>query len=157
MNKKGFSLVELLAVIVILAVIALITSPLVLNVIEDSRQSAFKSSLNGIKKAIENDYSDNGFDHTREYYYGCKDNGVSTAGASDKKLRVKKSDGSYEEIAVSGEINGKGKGSVSATGTISVGIYTDKFCGIVRGNNISIQKIGEDISKADCINEIGTI
>ena len=157
MNKKGFSLVELLAVIVILAVIALITSPLILNVIEDSRQSAFKSSLNGIKKAIENDYSDNGFDHTREYYYGCEAGGLSTNGASDKKLRAKKSNGSYEEIAVSGEINGKGKGKVSATGTISVGIYTDKFCGIVRGNDISIQKIGKDISKADCLNEIGAI
>ena len=39
-NSKGFTLVELLAVIVILAIIALITTPIILNVIEKSRQNA---------------------------------------------------------------------------------------------------------------------
>ena len=33
MNKKGFTLVELLAVIVILAIIALIATPIVINII----------------------------------------------------------------------------------------------------------------------------
>jgi prepilin-type N-terminal cleavage/methylation domain-containing protein len=37
MKKKGFTLVELLAVIVILAVIALIATPSVLKMIEQSR------------------------------------------------------------------------------------------------------------------------
>lgn len=37
-KKKGFTLIELLAVIVILAIIALVAVPLVLNVIEDSKQ-----------------------------------------------------------------------------------------------------------------------
>ena len=67
MNKKGFTLVELLAVIVILGVIATITSPILIGLIGDSRESAFKSSLTGVKKAIENDYSDNGFDTKRKY------------------------------------------------------------------------------------------
>ena len=35
-NKKGFSLVELLAVIVILAIVALVTTPIILNVINDT-------------------------------------------------------------------------------------------------------------------------
>ena len=38
--KKGFTLIELLAVIVILAIIALIATPIVLNIINDSRESA---------------------------------------------------------------------------------------------------------------------
>ena len=38
MKRKGFTLVELLAVIVILAVIALIATPAVLNIIEDSKK-----------------------------------------------------------------------------------------------------------------------
>ncbi|MBE6159921.1 MAG: prepilin-type N-terminal cleavage/methylation domain-containing protein [Lactobacillales bacterium] len=41
-NKKGFTLVELLAVIVILAVIALIAVPITLNVLEDSKKSSIK-------------------------------------------------------------------------------------------------------------------
>ena len=36
-NYKGFTLVELLAIIVILAIIALITTPIILNIIEKSR------------------------------------------------------------------------------------------------------------------------
>ena len=37
-NTKGFTLVELLAVIVILAIIALIATPIILGVIEDARK-----------------------------------------------------------------------------------------------------------------------
>jgi type IV pilus assembly protein PilA len=44
-KNKGFTLVELLAVIVILAVIALISTPVVLNMIESSRQGAAESSM----------------------------------------------------------------------------------------------------------------
>ncbi len=36
--KKGFTLLELLAVIVVLAIIALIAYPIILNIIETSRQ-----------------------------------------------------------------------------------------------------------------------
>ena len=36
--KKGFTLIELLAVIVILAIIALIATPIVLNIINDTKE-----------------------------------------------------------------------------------------------------------------------
>ena len=44
--KKGFTLIELLAVIVILAIIALIATPIILNIIEDSKEQSVKSSAN---------------------------------------------------------------------------------------------------------------
>ena len=40
MRKNAFTLIELLAVIVILAIIALIATPIVLNIIEDTKKSA---------------------------------------------------------------------------------------------------------------------
>ena len=40
MKNKGFTLIELLAVIVILAIIALIATPIVLNIINDSKESS---------------------------------------------------------------------------------------------------------------------
>ena len=42
--KNGFTLIELLAVIVILAVIALIATPIVLGIINDSKESAILRS-----------------------------------------------------------------------------------------------------------------
>lgn len=53
MNKKGFTLVELLAVIVILAIIALIATPIILNVIDDARVNSAKNSAYGYIDAVE--------------------------------------------------------------------------------------------------------
>lgn len=51
--KKGFTLIELLAVIVILAIIALIAVPIILDIIEDTKTSSFKETINGILRAAE--------------------------------------------------------------------------------------------------------
>ena len=53
MKNKGFTLVELLAVIVILAVISLIATPMILGVIETAKKSAAVESVNGILDAAD--------------------------------------------------------------------------------------------------------
>ena len=53
LNKKGFTLVELLAVIVILAIIALIAVPITMNVIGNARKSAAIESFRGYMDAVE--------------------------------------------------------------------------------------------------------
>ena len=54
--KNGFTLVELLAVIVILAVLALIATPVVLSIIDDTKESAMLRSaemyLSGVENAV---------------------------------------------------------------------------------------------------------
>ncbi len=57
MKRKGFTLVELLAVIVVLGVIAMISVPVVLNLINESRKNSFKSSVNGMIKSVEMYYT----------------------------------------------------------------------------------------------------
>ena len=52
-NKKGFTLIELIAVLVILAILALIVTPLVLNVIRKAKDSANKRSVDAYGKAME--------------------------------------------------------------------------------------------------------
>ena len=52
--KKGFTLIELLAVIVILAIIALIATPIVLSIINDSKESAVIRSAEFYVDAVEN-------------------------------------------------------------------------------------------------------
>ena len=50
MNKKGFTLIELMAVIVILSVIAVITTPVIINVVSNVRSELSKQQ----KQIIEN-------------------------------------------------------------------------------------------------------
>ena len=54
-NKKGFTLVELLAVLVILSVVALIVTPLVLGYVETVRIEASKRSATNYLRAVDNE------------------------------------------------------------------------------------------------------
>ena len=60
--KKGFTLIELLAVIVILAVISLIATPMILGVIETSKESSAKVSAYGYIDAVETQIAINELD-----------------------------------------------------------------------------------------------
>lgn len=59
MNKKGFTLVELLAVIVILAVIILVAMNAVLPAMEESRKGTFKTEVEVYAKAAGTYYTTN--------------------------------------------------------------------------------------------------
>ena len=52
-KKKGFTLIELIAVLVIMAIIALIVTPLVLNIIRKARVAADKRSIDAYGRSIE--------------------------------------------------------------------------------------------------------
>lgn len=70
-RKKGFTLVELLAVIVILSLISLITIPVVLNVVENSRLSAAKISGFNYVKAVNDEIQTNDVeDDSKEFEDG---------------------------------------------------------------------------------------
>ncbi len=51
MNKKGFTLVELLAVIAILAILATIATPLIMNVSNKTKDEMFKAKAKTIRAA----------------------------------------------------------------------------------------------------------
>src|SRR5574344_71287 len=54
MNKKGLTLIELLAVIIILAVIALILTPTIMDIIENSREKSAEESVSSYVSAANN-------------------------------------------------------------------------------------------------------
>lgn len=78
-NRQGFTLIELLAVLVVLAILALISVPIVLNIINQSRQKARLRSMEGYAKAVE----------SAVYIYQ-----MDHSDASDVKI-INKSEGSY--------------------------------------------------------------
>lgn len=56
--KKGFTLVELLAVIVILAILALVAIPIVSDVIDEEKKGAMENSVIFYVKEIESKFSE---------------------------------------------------------------------------------------------------
>ena len=60
--KKGFTLIELLAVIVILAIISLIAVPIIIDIINDARKGAMKSSVSNIVAAAKTYYAEQSLD-----------------------------------------------------------------------------------------------
>ncbi len=58
MNKKGFTLIELISIIVILSLIALIVFPAVTSIIKSSRNSAYESQITILEKAAKQYYLD---------------------------------------------------------------------------------------------------
>ena len=52
-NNKGFTMVELLTVLVVLAVITAITVPVVTSVLKNSRKSAYERQLDNVIEAAE--------------------------------------------------------------------------------------------------------
>jgi len=109
LTTLGFTLVELLAVIIILAVIALIATPIVLNVVESSRKSAFESSIYGIIEAIK----------------------LETA---DKMIKgeslISKYNFPIEELEFQGEQPEGGIAKTDRKGKVSIAVHNGKWCGI---------------------------
>ena len=75
MKKRGFTLVELLAVIVILGVLALITTPVVLSQIEQAKKNSFITSAKNVLDAAD--------------IYVSGDNTLDTNGTNVQVLEIK--------------------------------------------------------------------
>ena len=92
MKKKGFTLVELLAVIVILAVIALIATPTILGVIEKAKKEAAEQSAYGYIDAIEKQIlineTSNSKEQIKDGIYNVSDLEVSYKGEKIKYGQV---------------------------------------------------------------------
>lgn len=135
--KKGFTLVELLAVIVILALIAFIATPMILGLIDRVKKGAAENSTYGYIEAIEKSNLKN-----------MIDNGIQQSSR----------DGMYDLNSI-GTVNYKGKGPSAMCVIIKMGIiesgqfkfdhyiveYKDQKAKVISSN----QEIECDISSQD--------
>ncbi len=133
-NIKGFTLVELLAVIIILAIVALVTTPAILNVINNSRLEGAKDKTWGTIDAVKLAYTqsqtlDNKdiVDNPKVTFSSNKtDDSVTTIGRAVTISGEKPSGGSVTINTTTGEItakdllftgNGKYACTTNSTGT----------------------------------------
>ena len=111
MKRKGFTLIELIAIVVLIAVIALITTPQILKVIENGQKSTFLDSVNGIVRTVQLDNSKN------EFLSGSY---IVTNGIiKDSSGNTLKHEGGKDE---------NGTISVDESGKISYAIHNNKWC-----------------------------
>ena len=75
MNKKGFTLVELLAVIAILAILVLIALPNVMSLFNEAKANSFTTELKNIYKSAQDQWMrDSMFETNQKVYARCKSN-----------------------------------------------------------------------------------
>ena len=89
-KKKGFTLIELIAVLVILAIIALIVTPLVMNIVKKAKISSDKRSVEGYGKAVELAFTTSRLDGKRikpdRYHSKADTNGKMIYDVEDNEL-----------------------------------------------------------------------
>ena len=128
-KNKGFTLVELLAVIVILAIIALIATPIILNVINDAKKQAAKDSAYGYMDAVEKYIVSSELEDTsiKDGTYSVEDlnsMGVSVKGSIPDNGTIKIESGSVKsyDIGIDGYVVSNGEiEKVSTTKSIENG------------------------------------
>lgn len=112
--KKGFSLVELLAVLLILAVVAMIAMPLVTNLIESSRKGTFRDSALGIMNSAKQSYVD----------YAGREMLVDIG----NDMIIIDGEATGEKMTYKGSQPKGGQVRVNKDGKVSLMIYSDKYC-----------------------------
>ena len=123
MNKKGFTLVELLAVITILSVIALITTPIIFGVVEDSRMNSFTRSVEEMRNVIDMDYNEYGRNGTVTYKY-----------SNNKLVCVECDGGSDLELDFTGEIDDASGTFYNTDGEITLTVENNIYKATDNGN-----------------------
>ena len=93
MKKRGFTLVELLAVIVVIGVILVIVVPRVLKNIDEEKKSAFISSAKALIRKVEYDYMDNeDFDYVSLKTFNINDISMSNYDIDNSTIKMKDGD-----------------------------------------------------------------
>ncbi len=136
MNNKGFTLLELLAVVVILAAIAIITTPIIYDLINSSREKAFVDTGYGLVSAA------------RTYQTKAAGNNESL----ELQIDYKNSDKTViNKLDIRGKLPDSGVFRIDANGKTELKLWSDraKIC-ITKTKESKSIKIDRTITKANC-------
>ncbi|MDD3341461.1 MAG: hypothetical protein PHN72_04680 [Bacilli bacterium] len=116
LGRRGFTLIEVLGIIVVLGIISVITVPMVYKVIESSQKKAFKETTEGIVRAADVYFARN----STKLYKTFETNGGLISFVFDEALGKKGISAEGYEITYSGEAPIAGKVLLYNDGTIEV-------------------------------------
>lgn len=130
MKKNGFTLVEMLAVVLMIGVLAVITGPMVLKALENARVDSFKRDVEGIVRTIKTSQDENNF--TSETY--TITNGV-----------IKRSNG--DTLNTKGGSTENGSAEIDMDGYIRIAVSKGKWCA-TKGSKVD--KITVNTNASSC-------
>lgn len=135
MNKKGFTLVELLAVLFIIAIIALITTPIILNVFQNAKENAFIDTAHGLVVSAGT--------------YQAEKQALN----EDETLYINYKTSTEDEKAVlktSGTLPDAGEFEINSDGKVTLALWSDdaKVCVVKKANEKEI-KVDKSITSSD--------
>ena len=129
-NKKGFTLVELLAVIAILAILMLLIMPNILKSYNKGRKESFKVQIQSIVKAAETQKQSDMFYSMDSNHY-C-DN-IGTVCRSSNKLDIQDNDVKYSVLFEDNKV-------------VGVGLSDSNYCYV--GSDISSIDVNDFVDNA---------
>lgn len=135
-NKKGFTLVELLAVIAILAILMLLVTPSVLKMLNQGKKNTFVTQVQSVWKAAETKYINDAISTSNPgpyYFIGTNLGNLATATTGNKLDVSDNNTLAYYVLFTKNE------------GTISKIIVTDGTYYYVSGENATIDITEEDV------------
>ncbi len=127
--QKGFTLIEVLAVLLILSVIALITTPIISGVIKNSRENAFVNDVNSLVDSLRTYQAENNYEAITIDY---------TNNTNTTKLEV------------DGELPDAGAISINEAGKIKLALWNEKLQICAKKNEDAKEITKEKITKAEC-------
>jgi prepilin-type N-terminal cleavage/methylation domain-containing protein len=147
--KKGFTLVELLAVIIILGLVVAITVPVVRGTVEKQRYEQFKISVEGFVNAINEDVATDEFTLPRRYEYKVIDN---------KRDLYYITSGDAIPLQISGTLKYKptAKFVINEDNQLIVYVESDRYCAAKRAVDDEIlygEKVENEEGEIHCLTE----
>lgn len=137
MNKKGFTLVELLAVIAILAILVILALPNILNLFNDAKKSAFKTEVQTLYNTAQQQYILDGGKAVQFYK-----NKTTCSNTAYKTLSLKGTNTFYYYINITAQ--GKITELYAHDGTYSF-YYS--------GSDLKVEQIGEGTNNVKLLTE----
>lgn len=133
-NNKGFTLIEILAVIILIGLIALLVVPKVIKTVKNSKKSVNEVSVNGLVRTADVYYMNQ---KAKGSFQGCTYNFTNDINTCT-------------EIDFTGTKPSKGQLSIDSNGNVKVAVKFDDECYVKNANNDEIMIL--DASFCDSMN-----
>ena len=107
--KKGFTLVELLAIVIIIGIVAVIATPITIDVVSSARKKANHITAVNLIKAAENYHAESWLDPV-------------------KRMNVRNINNIYNDVSVEGKRPSEGELYVNNKGLVALSVEIDNVC-----------------------------